>query len=295
MDASNVADFVFDVRDEPTCKQLCSEDEACEVYTYYNSSDPTEPETCVLLSNSGLQKTATQCDFCKTGSSHCKADNECEAGVLADTDGVPFNDFIFAESSFSATLMTAEKDCYREIQALAIGGGGRGSSGSSGGGGGGSGYIEFQTVQIRRNMVVSVGQAGESSAIEVNNQLVLSAAAGEDWSALRGGAGYSGGGGAGAGAGAGGDGGENGSDGEDGTNGSGGDGSGLDLTTVQLDNFILSPGKAGTTYGSWGGGGGGVIVNGEYPTGGTVHYGKGYGGGGNYRGDGFPGCVLIDL
>ena len=108
MDVSNVANVVFDVRDEATCKRLCSEDEACEVYTYYTSSNPTEPETCILLSDSGLQKTATQCDYCKTGSSQCKADQECEAGVFTDTDGVPFNDYIFANSSFSATLITTE-------------------------------------------------------------------------------------------------------------------------------------------------------------------------------------------
>merc|ERR550539_1482686 len=29
---------------------------------------------------------------------------------------VPFNDYIFANSSFNTTLMTAEKDCYREVQ-----------------------------------------------------------------------------------------------------------------------------------------------------------------------------------
>ena len=51
LDASNVADIVFDVRDEATCKRLCSEDKACKIYTYYNSSDPNEPKTCILLSN----------------------------------------------------------------------------------------------------------------------------------------------------------------------------------------------------------------------------------------------------
>ena len=285
IDASNFADIVLDVRDEATCKRLCSEDEACEVYTYYTSSNPTEPETCILLSDSGLQKTATQCDYCKTGSSQCKADQECEAGVFTDSDGVPFNDYIFANSSFSATLMTAEKDCYREVQALAIGGGG----GGNGHGGGGSGYINFKTLQIRRSMEVSVGQGGEPSVIKVADQSVLTGYAGETPGGQRGGTGYSGGGYSD------GDGGENGGDGEGGSNGTGGRGSGFDLTTVQIKNFIISPGKAGTTSGTNGGGGGGVVVNEAKPSGGNSTDGEGYGGGGSNQGLGLPGCVLIDL
>ena len=189
-------------------------------------------------------------------------------------------------------MITAEKDCYREIQALAIGGGGAGAGSQ---GGGGSGYIEFQTLRIRENMKATVGQAGESSEIEINDRLVLSAAPGEDCIGVRGGAGYSGGGGYGAAAHTGGDGGENGGDGEDGQTGSGGDGSGFDLTTVNMENFILSPGKAGTTSSTNGGGGGGVIVNGEKPTGGSSFDGEGYGGGANGNTGQKPGCVLIEL
>ena len=295
MDGSNFVDYIPFVRDEATCKTLCSFDHKCNVYTYYNISDPNEPEVCIKLSNSGLQKTATQCDHCKTGSAECKADQECEAAVLVDTDGVPFNFPIFAKESFSATLMSGEKDCYWEVQALAIGGGGGGGYRSPGGGGG-SGYVEFSTLQIRRNVSVGVGAAGESSSIEVNNQLVLSAAPGENYNSYGGGAGYSGGGGAGTNdAHPGGDGGENGGDGEDGTKGSGGDGSGFDLTTVRMEHFILSPGKGGTKGSGGAGGGGGVIVNGEKPAGGTVHDGEGFGGGSLYISSGYPGCVLIDL
>ena len=187
-------------------------------------------------------------------------------------------------------MITAEKDCYREIQALAIGGGGAGAGSQ---GGGGSGYIEFQTLRIRENMKATVGQAGESSEIEINDRLVLSAAPGEDCIGVRGGAGYSGGGGYGAAAHTGGDGGENGGDGEDGQSGSGGDGSGFDLTTVNMNNFILSPGKGGIITGTLGGGGGGVVVNGGKPTG-DAYNGEGYGGGGHV-GPGFPGCVLLEL
>ena len=133
------------------------------------------------------------CDFCQTGSSICKADHECEAAVLADTSGVPFNHYIFAESSFSATLVTAEKDCYREVKALAIGGGGAGGGGgTSKSGGGGSGYIVTEILQIQKYVEVIVGEVGEASTIVTNNLTILSAAAGEDYQGYRGGAGLGG-------------------------------------------------------------------------------------------------------
>ena len=98
------------------------------------------------------------------------------------------------------------------------------------------------------------------------------------------------------------DGGTNGSDGEDSSSATGGKGSGLDIGTLNITRFILSPGKAGTHMGGLGGGGGGILVNGEKPGGGDSHFGEGFGGGG-YRyaggsggsGYGFPGCVLIEV
>ena len=35
--------------------------------TYYDSEDPYEPEMCWMLSNSGLLRSATTCENCKTG------------------------------------------------------------------------------------------------------------------------------------------------------------------------------------------------------------------------------------
>ena len=73
----------------------------------------------------------------------------------------------------SVILVTAEKDCYREVTALAIGGGGAGgSSSSSKSGRGGSGNITTQTLQIQKYMEVIVGEGGEPSKINTNNQTV---------------------------------------------------------------------------------------------------------------------------
>ena len=92
------------------------------------------------------------------------------------------------------------------------------------------------------------------------------------------------------------DGGSNGSDGEDSDSYMGGKGSGLDIGTLNITRFILSPGKAGTHYlGNGGGGGSGILVNREKPGGGDQHFGEGFGGGGCFGGSGFPGCVLIEV
>ena len=91
------------------------------------------------------------------------------------------------------------------------------------------------------------------------------------------------------------DGGSNGSDGEDSDSYMGGKGSGLDIRTLNITRFILSPGKAGTAYVGYGGGGGGILVNGEKPVNGDFHYGEGFGGGGYLRGNGLPGCVLVEV
>ena len=269
MDESNFVDFVPYVLDERDCKTLCSTTQACAVYSYFTSQDDAEPNTCVLLSNSGFKKSVTQCPNCKTGPATCKADQECQAGTLVDANGAPI-EHIFAKSDTTITsIITAEKDCYIEVKALMIGGGGKG-------GGGGSGNVVESVVQLKNNMEVYVGQGGSPSTIGTEDQIVAFAPPGSDNNGNDGGAGYSGGGGYG-----GGDGGENGSDGQDGNRGnSGGMGSGLDIQTIQMNHFILSPGKAGVTSGTSGGGGDGILVNGEKPDDVDKHHGEGFGGGG---------------
>ena len=98
-----------------------------------------------------------------------------------------------------------------------------------------------------------------------------------------GGNGYSGGGGGHY------NGGTNGRDGEGGQDGPGGHGSGKDVTSFQMEHFVLSPGAGGKyTSSGGGGGGGGVLVNGEGPER-RDPQGEGYGGGG------VSGIVLLEI
>ena len=115
---------------------------------------------------------------------------------------------------------------------------------------------------------------------------------GQKGEGVSGGAGYSGGGSDG----------DGGSDGADGCCGSAsGEGSGLDLSSIQLETFALSAGAGGkkflTAGGKQGGGGGGVLVDGEGPQDndyGNDYNGQGYGGGGDYLA-GYQGVVLMEI
>ena len=73
----------------------------------------------------------------------------------------------------------------------------------------------------------------------------------------------------------------------------GGHGSGLDAASVNLAQFTLSPGKAGRNKDTYGGGGGGIIVDGEKLER-NEFQGEGFGGGGGGYG-GLPGCVLLEV
>ena len=101
---------------------------------------------------------------------------------------------------------------------------------------------------------------GESSSAENGGQVLLMAAAGQDYDGDNGGDGYSGGGATGA---YGHDGGSDGSDGGHYGDSKGGKGSGLDVGTLNVTRFVLKPGKAGTHYSDYGGGGDGILVDGE--------------------------------
>ena len=187
-------------------------------------------------------------------------------------------------------LVAAEKDCYVDLNIVAIGGGGRAGGRA---GGSGSGYVETAIVRMSVNSPegeITVGQMGESSKVEIAGELVLEALSGETGAGGPGGAGYSGGGAYGS------NGGSGGSDGGNSTNYPGGNGSGLDLNLVSLKNFILTPGAGGLPFGEYGGGGGGVAVNGKMPDV-TSHYaGAGFGGGTTgFSYPGYQGCVILEI
>ena len=173
-----------------------------------------------------------------------------------------------------------------ELNLVAVGGGGMGIRG----GGGGSGYVSSMNVPVPfPQLIVRAGKPGRESTIRATDQLLLEASEGEHGSSNDEGYsdGYSGGGYRD-------DGGENGGDGH----GDGefvGRGSGLDLTSIILQQFSLSPGAGGKGDG-YGGGGGGVLVNGVGPHRIGTGSGEGYGGG-RYHGrdsEG-PGIVLVEI
>jgi len=255
---------------------------------------------CFLLNSAGLENPVKVCDNCTSGPAQCNTNQECQVAVFAleHDNNIDFlTDLVLFISEeehfdFEMSFEAKEKGCYINTTFLGIGGGGESYSGESGGG---SGYIAMgrQLLFSNSSVYVFVGAHDERSLVQVDGETLIEAASGGTGSSSRGGRGYSGGGGAanfnGAGAG-----GTNGGDGGNGTV-AGGQGSGLDLSTLHMNNFVLTPGKGGEPTEKHGGGGGGVIVNGIKP-GNATHSGEGFGGGayGYSSSRGWPGCVLIE-
>ena len=148
-----------------------------------------------------------------------------------------------------------------------------------------------------------VGDQRQSTMVTIGDQTVT-AAPGQN-SGRHGGHGYSGGGAYGRDGGAGCDGGSDGGDGEDDQKNDGGRGTGEDISSYKMENFVLTPGAGGKYYydGSYyGGGGGGVMVNGQGPQRSSDNQGEGFGGGGGWRVNGHKGInvglhgvVLIEV
>ena len=190
-------------------------------------------------------------------------------------------------------LVAAEKDCFVDLNTVAIGGGGGGGDYTSGSG---SGYVETATLRMSLNSPeaeIIVGGLDQSSKVDfAGGEIVLEALPGKDGQSGVGGAGYSGGGGYGSNGG-----GMGGSDGSDGDNRDfpGGKGSGFDLSRLTLKNFILTPGTGGQPNGKAGGGGGGVAVNGKIPHVNGENAGVGFGGGSAKSDSGYHGCVIVEI
>merc|ERR1711970_1643351 len=103
--------------------------------------------------------------------------------------------YVFARSTSTATLVSAEKQCFLEVKVLAIGGGGQGITGGYRGGGG-SGYAEYGVLRLHANETLNlvVGEGKQTSSVEKDGQVLLMAAAGQNGDGYNGGDGYSGGG-----------------------------------------------------------------------------------------------------
>ena len=214
---------------------------------------------------------------------------------------------------------------------LVVGGGGYG-----GRGGGGSGYLEYRSLQVSAGslmtyqvgdqeqsssltisgfvsiktepgevfqlsggslMTANVSNHGQSSSLTFSSGVSITAEPGQNGQSRAGGNGYSGGGAGGRGSSSGGVGGSNGGNGERGPNGSGGSGTGQDVSIFTFTNWSLGPGAGGQHSGyNFGGGGGGMMVNGAGPQG--NNQGAGFGGGGrgySDHGDGFHGVILVEI
>ena len=268
------------------------------MYNYFNSQDPTNPNTCFFLSNSdGLQKQMESCEHCSTGPAQCNVGQPCQVALVTNGSGIQDFPFLAEEGPTSLTLVAGEKDCYVDFDILAIGGGGNNVFGSKAGAG--SGFIESATGRLSTTSPVAevlAGIPGQLSRVEVGAELVVEAAPGGDPDEEGGGDGYCGGGGVSSAPypfpGGPPHGGSNGGDGEDGDRQPGGKGSGLDLGQFAIEGFQLAPGDGGEATNGYGGGGGGVVVNDMKP-GGNNNNGQGYGGGGANGYMGEPGCVLF--
>ena len=143
VDDSNFVDLLGSVSDEFACKEHCKDNSLCAVYTFYDSEDPVQPNVCILLTSSGLQAPVAACEHCVTGAALCNVNQPCQAAVL--TNG-RMTQAIFAEEDTEVRLEAREKDCYVDLNVVAIGSGGLGRSA-----GGGSGYVETGTVRVSIN------------------------------------------------------------------------------------------------------------------------------------------------
>ena len=215
-----------------------------------------------------------QCDHCVTGPANCGG------GYVLDIEEHKSNMFTFSGGNEIDVLINLSFGASKyQLRVLAVGGGGGGSFC-----GGGSGYLQYvtRTLSGPTIMKLAVGDSGESSQVTVSGETIV-AEAGQD----SGGAVYC-------------DGGYGGGDGDSSGSYHGGHGTGEDIVTFVLDNFILSPGDGGEHYSQWGGGGGGVLINGQGPDKGeNTLVGSGYGGGGGYysssQQQGLEGVIVAEI
>ena len=149
-----------------------------------------------------------------------------------------------------------------------------------------------------------MGDQLQSSLVTINDMTIEAAPGCGSDEDYFGGDGYSGGGAWGFERGN--DGGSDGGDGQDDFNydgGRGGVGSGVNISSLKMLNFELTPGKGGDYYWDnslgfyYGGGGGGVLVNGEGPERDSYTQGQGYGGGAGRHSQhgGLQGVVLLEV
>ena len=292
----NLVSVIDNVESEVMCDLSCRQEEQCAVYTFHRSNDTTYANTCFLLSALGEPIRECEADTCVTGLPNC------EGGICKYLDeGVMLPQGVLVtegERNISLSLLILGV-CPSPV-AIAIGGGSDGYLG-----GGGSGYVDYSVnwhKQGYTKLQAYPGSDNEDSYIRdiTENMDVVRGGRGLIFGGYDGGAGYSGGGGYGNNGFGGGYGGSDGSDGTGSSPGDGGVGSDLKIDTIPLSTFVLSPGEGGIANG-YGGGGGGVLIDGQGPDRPEFNVGEGFGGGGWYFSSANPGCcglpgaVILDF
>ena len=291
-------DIITYVEDEPACLHHCTLNPDCIYFTYFDSTAWGDfPNLCVLQTE--IQLPVQACEHCRTGIPDCS--NSSSWFCLLSVGSQQLSAHKFTDPGVTNVSVTALGDC--EVAGAAVGLGGSAVPGSWGGGG--SGSVETATIRLSypTELRVRVGDYGaaESYVELAGGDRWLRAGRGEDAVGGHGGSGYSGGGGGGVSY-------NCGAGGRDGGNGEGlgGAGSGMDLArNISLSAYLLSPGDGGATHtavtGScYGGGGGGVLLDGAGPQD-TQWDGAGYGGGqGGYWREEVPGnpgqgLVLLEI
>ena len=236
---------------------------------------------------------AQECDNCLTSVPNCE-NNFYTCKFTINDENTFYHSYLF--NSYKTTVrFSLASNLACEATFIAIGNGGKSSGNISGGYGGGSGYIKNVVIDISSaEYEVTVGESsfkGDSFVKNKEGETIINAPKGGDANHNRKwlekcGSGYSGGG-------------SNfqckgGSNGMDGEGKNGGHGSGIDISKIFLDNFVLSPGDGGEPNGNFGGGGGGILVDNFGPDS-SDYLGKGYGGGGGYGRYGLSGVVLLEV
>merc|ERR1711892_293816 len=308
----NVITTVAGIAAVVDCKQLCTGTIGCNVISHFGPDSSPFQSVCMLLRSCAKLH---DCTDCRTevrdcfGSCHQQIEGKVEDNFLEKiydvgdestclltctaTQGCEYYTYYTSNDTNNSNLCVLLKDILGPFQACEHCSSGRPgcghkpnvrqfSLGTTGTEGltyhmfNESSSISFQYEALFANCelnILAVGGGGKGGVDETNS------------------ANYSGGGG----------GGGPGNGGYNGGSGEGyyaGKGTNLDIGTILLENFQLSPGVGGKTFGnkySNGGGGGGVLVDGEGPQP-SKYAGQGFGFGGSqgYRRPG-QGAVLLEM
>ena len=273
----NIIDTIDNKKSELDCKLSCSGTANCTFYTYYLEEDPLYHQLCVLLTD--LIPPIEPSDSASTGPADCYS-SECFFNVNGDR----LMSVKVTEDQVDV-IVNAFGSC--ELTILAVGGGGEGYLQ-----GGGSGYLQYQKISLSSGITslhAIAGASAQPSSVTFNGtSIVANPGQGGD-SDNDGGAGYSGGGQYDYGY-------SGGYDGSDGGGSHGGSGTHEDISDYIFTTWKLTPGDGGSPAGSWGGGGGGVLVDQLGPDA-DDYQGQGYGGGGGGYSPtrGLSGLVLLEI